>query len=51
MEVRRTVAQPAIVVASDNRTGSVQVSSITGRGNSSTPTMVVPQATTVASAQ
>jgi hypothetical protein len=51
MEVRRTVSQPAVVVASDNRTGGVQVNSITGRGNSGTPTLVVPKAVAVASAQ
>jgi len=51
MEVQRKTSQPSIVVASATSTGSVQVSSITGRGNSFTPTLVVPKATAVASAQ
>jgi hypothetical protein len=51
MDVRRSVPAPAIVVASGDRTGGVQVSSVTGRGNSATPTLVMPKATTVASAR
>jgi hypothetical protein len=51
MDVRRNVSAPTIVVTSGNRTGGVQVSSVTGRGNSATPTLVMPKATTVASAR